>query len=81
MKHLVAIEIHAEIHNILREAIMADSTLTRYFRKLSFTDSSDAPPEELETEYLTSSTALFSGHLTNTLFRYFSRLPCGYSLQ
>jgi hypothetical protein len=46
---LVAIE----IHNILREAIMADSTLIRYFRKLSFTDSSDAPPEELETEYLT----------------------------
>jgi hypothetical protein len=49
----MAIEIHPEIHNILREAIMADSTLTRYFRKLSFTDSSDAPPEELETEYLT----------------------------
>jgi hypothetical protein len=50
---LVTIEMQAEIYNLLREAIMAYSTLTRYFRQLSFTDSSDTRPEELETEYLT----------------------------
>jgi hypothetical protein len=48
MKHLGALEIHAEINNVLGQGNVRYSTLTRHLRKRSFPHSSESAEEEPE---------------------------------
>jgi hypothetical protein len=48
MKHLGALEIHAEINNVLGQGTVGYSTRTRYLRKQSFPHSSDSAEEQPE---------------------------------
>jgi hypothetical protein len=48
MKHLEALEIHAEINNVLGQGTPGDSTITRYLRKRSFPHSSESAEEKAE---------------------------------
>jgi hypothetical protein len=48
MKHLGAVEIHAEINKVLGERTVGYSAITWYLRKQSFPHSSEAAEEEVE---------------------------------
>jgi hypothetical protein len=48
MKHLGALEIHAEINNVLGQSTVGYSTITGYLEKQSFPHSSESAEEEAE---------------------------------
>jgi UDP-3-O-[3-hydroxymyristoyl] glucosamine N-acyltransferase len=48
LKHLGALEVHAEINNVLGQESTGYSTITRYLRKRSFPHSSESAEAEAE---------------------------------
>jgi hypothetical protein len=78
MEHPGALEIHAEVHDILGQGTVGYSMITRYLRKRSFPHSSESAERRPKSGVAIQLTMLFCKPSMNNLFRHFDNLRRGH---